>query len=336
MTKLAYAGTFNPLTTGHTNVVLTALKLADHIVLIIAQNPNKSANAQADAYSYVNAWIAEENLQDRVSVVLGGPKELSVDIAMDNNCVGFIRGMRNLVDFEAEKELAHMNENVVGELPTFHIISPANLIGVSSTMVRNLSGTRNWWKTIKNYLPKSVYNLYLRNYIRDNVCAISDEVFHNYCQSEYHSLAHVAHILYLIDNNYKNHPNYWALKYAAVYHDACKSVDDSVAIMKKELPDSVGSIGEVAASYIVNTKYDNGFVPDEFSECDLSILASSWKDYSEYMDNVRKEYSEISDADFNKGRCSFLNTLKRKVLFMSSSTDTIAKQNIEKEIVCRS
>lgn len=337
MTTLAYAGTFNPLTTGHTNVILTALKLAEKIVIIVAQNPSKSVNAQSDAVEYVRAWIIEANLHERVSVVVGGPKELSVDIASDHGCTGFIRGMRNLVDFEAEKELAHMNENVVGDLPTFHIISPATLIGVSSSAVRNLTGTRNWWNTIRDYLPKSVYSLYLKNFIRDNVCAVSDEVMKGYTGSAYHSLEHVVAVLYQIEKNYKDHGNYQALKYAALYHDCVHSdIGASIRLMQKELPESLWNIEDVASDYISNTAYDDSFVPDEFSECDLHILASDWNNYSQYMKSIRAEYPQYTDEQFNKGRCDFLQKLSYKTLFMSPTSDIIAHQNILKEIACLS
>lgn len=335
MTTLAYAGTFNPLTTGHTNVVETALKLAEKIVIIVAQNPSKSINAQTDAVEYVRAWILEANLEDRVSVVVGGQKELSVDIASDNYCSGFIRGMRNLVDFEAEKELAHMNENVVGDLPTFHIISPANLIGVSSSAVRNLTGTRNWWNTIRDYLPKSVYDLYVKNYIRDNVGPVSGEVLKGYSGSEYHSLEHVVAVLYQIEKKYKNHTNYQALKYAALYHDCVKSdIGASIRLMRKELPESIWDIEDVAGDYIANTAYDSNFVPDEFSDCDLSILISPWKEYQVYMRNIRAEYAHVSDDQFNKGRSEFLNGMLQKRLFTDSKYDMIAYSNMEKELEC--
>jgi pantetheine-phosphate adenylyltransferase len=335
MTTLAYAGTFNPFTTGHSNLIMTALKLVNKIVIIVAQNPSKATNAQKDALEYVTAWVTEENLQDRVTVVVGGPKELSVDIAAEHNCTGFIRGMRNLVDFEAEKELAHMNENVVGDLPTFHIISPANLISVSSTVVRNLTGTRNWWNTIRDYLPKSVYTRYLRNYIRENVCPVSDEVMKGYTGSAYHSLEHVVAILYQIEKKYKDHVNYQPMKYTALYHDCVKSdIAASIRLMKKELPESIWDIEDVASDYISNTAYDEHFVPDEFSDCDLSILISPWKEYQVYMHNIRAEYAHVSDEQFNKGRREFLNGMLQKRLFTDSKYDIIAYSNMEKELEC--
>lgn len=73
-----------------------------------------------------------------------------------------------------------------------------------------------------------------------------------------------------------------------------------------------------------------------FLDIDMSILGASQEDYKVYIDEIRREYSQMKDIQFQKGRLQFLKSLKNKKIYRSSrfmEMNEQAKNNIQWEII---
>lgn len=127
-----FAGSFNPFTKGHADIVERALRVFDAIVIGVGVNKDKP-RTKPDT-SAIEALYAYD---DRVEVVVY--KGLTAKAAIDAGCCALVRGVRSSKDFEYERDLAEVNAIIAGiDTVTFYA-SPA-LTAVSSSMVRELQG----------------------------------------------------------------------------------------------------------------------------------------------------------------------------------------------------
>lgn len=140
-----YAGSFDPFTRGHQNIVDRALTLFDRVVVGIGVNPAKTPFMAADARK---AWIeAVYAGEPRVEVVVY--EGLTVDAARAAGAAALLRGVRSAVDYDAELSLAQVNRDL-GGIETVLLPTAPELSVVSSTLVRSLLRAR---RDATPYLP---------------------------------------------------------------------------------------------------------------------------------------------------------------------------------------
>lgn len=132
--KAFYAGSFNPFTIGHKWIADRALEMFGSLVIGIGVNQLKGHLEDLE-----NRLLSIKELyKDNPEVTVIGYEGLTAEIARENGAGVLVRGVRNPMDFEKEKELADINLKVLG-LPTVFIPSPPDLSFISSSMVRELS-----------------------------------------------------------------------------------------------------------------------------------------------------------------------------------------------------
>ncbi len=152
MKKGFYAGSFDPFTNGHLDLITKSVELFDEVVVGIGINKNKKRR-----FDKVEMKIAMEKTMkskglNNVTVIIFD--NLAVDTAIENGCDTLIRGIRNGMDYEYEENLAAINEEISG-LDTIYI--RAGKLGIiSSSMVMEL---REHHKDISRYVPKEIYEL---------------------------------------------------------------------------------------------------------------------------------------------------------------------------------
>jgi pantetheine-phosphate adenylyltransferase len=135
--KLAvYPGTFDPITSGHVDILVRSLELFDKVIVAIATNPNKEPLFTLEERQ---AFIRDA-LGD-----LGSRVELSHnDILLVEYCksVGastIVRGLRALADFEYEFQLAHMNRRLAPGIDTVFFMTDERNHYVSSSLVKEVA-----------------------------------------------------------------------------------------------------------------------------------------------------------------------------------------------------
>lgn len=131
--KALYAGSFDPFTIGHLYIVREALCIFDSLVIGIGINEGKKP-----------MWPIEKRVQaikslfiDNTRVKVESYEGVTAEFAMKCGASVLVRGVRNNLDFEKEKELADINRKVF-EIPTVFIPTSPDLSFVSSSMVREL------------------------------------------------------------------------------------------------------------------------------------------------------------------------------------------------------
>jgi len=147
-----YAGSFDPFTNGHLQVVKKASKCFDKVVIGIGYNAEKKARVEKEKMKEaIEKTIQELNLNNVSVTIYTG---LTVDEAKKNNCDILIRGLRNGTDYQYEENISEINEQISG-LDTCYF--RAGKLGyLSSSFVMELFNND---KNIDEYVPKYVAEL---------------------------------------------------------------------------------------------------------------------------------------------------------------------------------
>jgi pantetheine-phosphate adenylyltransferase len=135
--KLAvYPGSFDPITSGHVDILMRSLELFDKVIVAIAINPNKEALFSLEERQ---AFIRDA-LGDRADrVELSHNDGLLVEYCKRVGASTIVRGLRALNDFEYEFQLAHMNRRLAPGVDTVFFMTDERNHYVSSSLVKEVA-----------------------------------------------------------------------------------------------------------------------------------------------------------------------------------------------------
>ncbi len=130
-----YAGSFDPITHGHEDLIKRSLAFADRVVVAVANNGSK-----------VPLFTVEERL-GFISEIVGSNVRISVrsfngllvDFARELGASVNVRGLRAVSDFEYEFQMALMNRHLFPELETVFMAPSLDTTYISSSMVREVA-----------------------------------------------------------------------------------------------------------------------------------------------------------------------------------------------------
>lgn len=137
MTRVvAYPGTFNPITNGHTDLIDRALTIFDKVVLAIGTSSSKHpATELAGRISLCQQVL--EDYGDRVAVE--GFNTLLVDYLAKRGIPFVLRGIRDLQDFEYEFQMCEMNKALAPAIEYVFLPTSKDVSFISSTLVREIA-----------------------------------------------------------------------------------------------------------------------------------------------------------------------------------------------------
>ena len=129
-----FPGSFDPITTGHVDLVRRALPLFDEIVVAIGVNSQKKTLNDLDTRL---GWI-KETFAEEPRVRVDTFERLTAHYCNRIGARYLLRGLRNASDFDYEKTISQLN-HIVGEgLETVFLISQPAYSHISSTIVRGI------------------------------------------------------------------------------------------------------------------------------------------------------------------------------------------------------
>ncbi|MBL32717.1 MAG: pantetheine-phosphate adenylyltransferase [Gammaproteobacteria bacterium] len=130
-----YPGSFDPITFGHMDIIDRASGLFDKIVIAIAKSEIKNPLFSLED----RIKLAKNIYQDNQKVdVMGFPRQLTVDVAKEQNACAIIRGLRAVSDFEYEFQLATMNRSLAPDIESIFLTPKESLIYVSSSLIKEI------------------------------------------------------------------------------------------------------------------------------------------------------------------------------------------------------
>ncbi len=133
-----YPGTFDPVTLGHTDIILRATKVVNKLVVGVADNAGKGPLfSLKDRMAMVEKEVAQLDTGG-VPVEVRPFKELLVDFAARVNAAMIIRGLRAVSDFEYEFQMAAMNRKL-SRVETVFLMSSDKYQFISSRFVKEIA-----------------------------------------------------------------------------------------------------------------------------------------------------------------------------------------------------
>jgi pantetheine-phosphate adenylyltransferase len=130
-----YAGSFDPVTRGHEDVIRRSLGFVDRLVVAVATNIAKQPLLSIEERKRLITVSLDG--EDRVEVrEFGG---LLVDFAREVGATISIRGLRAVSDFEYEYQMALMNRHLMPSLETLFMVPSLDLTFISSSLVREIA-----------------------------------------------------------------------------------------------------------------------------------------------------------------------------------------------------
>lgn len=149
-----YAGSFDPVTNGHMDVVGHAAKLCDRLILAIGLHPGKAPLFTADERMVM--------LQEACTPLARAAgcelqcitfADLVVEAARRVGAATLIRGLRDGTDFDYEMQMAGMNAALAPEIQTVFLPASPAVRPIAATLVRQIAGMGG---DVSGFVPAAV------------------------------------------------------------------------------------------------------------------------------------------------------------------------------------
>lgn len=143
-----FAGSFDPFTLGHADIVARALKIFDEVVIGIGTHPTKKPFFTAEQRALQIETVYAQEPRVRVVSYSG----MTIEAAKQCGAQFLIRGVRSTSDFEYEQSISQINDHLQGPM-TVLLFGAQGLLHISSSMVRELL---SWNLDVSDYVPSGM------------------------------------------------------------------------------------------------------------------------------------------------------------------------------------
>ena len=138
MRKAIYAGSFDPITRGHEDLIHRSLEFVDRLIVAVATNAAKQPLFTVDErVELIKSALAGETRVDVKSF-----SGLLVEFAAQEGASLLIRGLRAVSDFEYEYQMALMNRHLSPRLETIYMVPSLETTYISASLVREIARYR--------------------------------------------------------------------------------------------------------------------------------------------------------------------------------------------------
>ena len=149
-----YAGSFDPLTNGHLDVLKASLAVADLVYAAIGIHPGKTPLFSfEERVALIEKACHEELGADAKRVKVVSFDGLVIDAARRHGASIMIRGLRDGTDLDYEMQMAGMNETMAPELQTVFLPASPSVRTITATLVRQIASMGG---DITHFVPEVV------------------------------------------------------------------------------------------------------------------------------------------------------------------------------------
>lgn len=135
MSKAIYPGTFDPITNGHTDLIVRATRIFDQVVVAIAANPAKNPMFSVDE----RIDMVRQVCHGLVDIEVMGFDGLLIEFVQKQEAQVVLRGLRAVSDFEFEFQLASANRRLSPDVETVFMTPSENHTFTSASLVKEIA-----------------------------------------------------------------------------------------------------------------------------------------------------------------------------------------------------
>ena len=149
-----YAGSFDPLTNGHLDVLKASLTIADRILVAVGIQASKTPTfTLEERIALIEASMRDEMGKDAGRLTVVTFKGLLIDAARQHGATIMIRGLRDGTDLDYEMQMAGMNETMAPDLQTVFLPASPSVRTITATLVRQIASMGG---DIRPFVPAAV------------------------------------------------------------------------------------------------------------------------------------------------------------------------------------
>lgn len=153
-----FAGSFDPFTMGHYDIVARAAKLFDTLYIGVAQNTGaKKCLLTLDE----RVQIVKKSVENIKNIIVEPFDSFLVDYAVKIKADAVVRGLRTSNDFEYEKALTEVYKSQNESIETLYLISSHSYCHISGSIVRELAAMNG---SVKGYVHPNTESLVIKFY----------------------------------------------------------------------------------------------------------------------------------------------------------------------------
>lgn len=145
-----FAGSFDPVTIGHVDLIRRAAKLCDRLLVTVMYNPNKkgifTVEQRLDFLSRATAMMDNVEVDAWDGLLVDYVRKMGADFVL--------RGIRGTVDLENERTLAEVNSRLLPGLETVFLPAKPELGCISSSIVREAAAVG---ADFSSFVPECIY-----------------------------------------------------------------------------------------------------------------------------------------------------------------------------------
>lgn len=331
MNKIAiYAGSFDPPTLGHFNIIKKSVNLFDKLIIAVGDNPKKSYMFSGEErVELIKKSIKLEypEIYSKVEVEYFKSKFL-INYAEERNANYIIRGIRNESDYKDEKELFVFNKRTNNNIENIYLMPDLSVEYISSSLIKNSIGYINWQYEIEDKLTKFVFfklnekvfsKLFNETINKMKMYGIIDNYhtklinnalleYYSPIRRSYHNINHIIYMIELSNTVYvESEIDRTLLEYSIFFHDffdelvygtdaIYKSADISIKLMGnanikyKTIIKKLINSTDYSKRFGFKNKLDYTYLQKIIMDLDFSAMGRSEDIYLKISSKLYNEY----------------------------------------------
>ena len=135
MTTALYAGSFDPITKGHLDIIKRAAAIMDRVVLAVFDSPDKTLTFSTPE----RVGLCEKSVHNMINVEVMTYSGLTVEFAREVGASVMIRGLRSITDLDYEASMVMMNRKLHPDIDTMFLYTSLEYQFVSSTLIKEVA-----------------------------------------------------------------------------------------------------------------------------------------------------------------------------------------------------
>jgi len=145
-----YAGSFDPVTLGHLDVIRRGCGLFDKVIVAVGENPHKRYLLDLDTRIRVLEEVTSSLPEVEVTQFSG----LLVQYCRQVGAMAILRGLRAVSDFEFEFQIGMANRDMAPDIESLYLLTDPTNIFISSSLVKEIASNGG---DVKRYVPVAAY-----------------------------------------------------------------------------------------------------------------------------------------------------------------------------------